>query len=209
MIDPKTNHLIMDSKAGQRFSKGKKTRYGHDVDTISNVAYVSHQKRTDYAATLIDPFLRINARVPDLSCYPTATYRTEFHQVVNILNSATIENTKMLVVDMHPDAYIYYYQGESGTNPGQLRLTSDRTQLSSSVATKYKAARLVSAMMKVSYAGNDTTTEGAIYGAYFPSDWQIQGGYIFDNTGPSTTKIQISATQLLNGLVVQTTMRDQ
>lgn len=186
MIGPKTNHLIMDSRAGQRFTKGKKTRYGHDVDTISNVAYVAHQKRTDYAATLIDPFLRINARIPDLSCYPTATYRTEFHQVVSILNAASNENTKMLVVDLHPDSYLYYYQGEGGVGPGALRNTSSSVQISSTVSTKYKAARLVSAMMKVSYAGNDTTTEGAITGAYFPSDWQIQGGYPFDSTGPDT-----------------------
>lgn len=182
----------MDSRSNQRHKKGGKSRYGYEVDTISNVAYVAHQKRTDYAVTLIDPFLRVNARIPDLSCYPTATYRTEYHQVVSIVNSANSnENTKMLVVDLHPDSYIYFYQGEgagpAGT-PGSLRNTSSSTQISSSVSSKYKAARLVSAMMKVSYAGNDTTTEGAISGAYFPSDWQIQGGYPFDNTGPSTTR---------------------
>lgn len=178
----------MDSKSHQRYKKGKKSRYGTDVATLSNTTYVAHQQRTDYAKTLIDPFLHIPARIPDLACYPTATYRTELHQVETVDLSATNQNTKMYVVDLHGEPRLWYYQGNGGTSPGAVRAVGSYKAIGpTNLATRFKATRLVSAMVKVAFAGNDNNTEGAIYGAFFPTDWKLQPGLPYTGVAPTAS----------------------
>lgn len=181
----------------QTITKGKKTRYGKDVDTITNRIYNSKQGRTDYAATLINPALKFGARIPDLACYPTATYTTEYHASETVSFANATSNTQLLHVDLHAAPSIYRYQGQHGTAPGEVTSPASVTAIGpgdAALQSRYKSARLVSAMVKVSYADNDTATTGTIYGAYLPPDFKICPNYNFNGGGLANSNPLICAT---------------
>lgn len=163
---------------GRTYKKGHKSYYGHDVGTTSTKIYDARQKRTDYACTLIDPELRLGVRIPDLACYQTATFTTEYHQPLSIDNSTgTTNNCLFTVMTGAGCPTVWFHQGSHGTVPGDLttgaggEIVIGDTQ--ANYQAKYKSCRLVSASVRISYAGNDTTTEGTIMGTFLPSDWNL------------------------------------
>lgn len=173
-------------------SSGKKSQYGHDVGTISSKIYSSKQGRTDYAVTLVNPELKVNARIPDLACYPTATFSSELHTPFKIDNRATSANSSLIVVNTGAvSPTLYFHQGalsnvtKGAPNSGGLGAVKIG-QTGDEYALKYKAARLVSAMVKVTFAGQDTATEGSISGAYFPADWGYSKGATLPFFDPGT-----------------------
>lgn len=162
-------------KRVHRVTKGKRTRYGKDVDTTSAKHYNARQARTDYAATLINPELSLGARIPDLACYPTAVWTTEYHQPITISNGATTTNNQILALALNTCPQINCYTGTNGTSPGTLVTTTTPGSSSTPILIgdtvaayqgRYKSARLVSAMIKMTWAGQDNATEGTILGTY-------------------------------------------
>lgn len=158
----------------KKYTAGKKSAYGYDVGTTSTKIYDARQKRTDYAASLIDPELRLNVRIPDLACYQTATYCTEYHQPLSLINTATTTNNTLFQVFLAPCPTVFFHQGGTGTAPGDLSTGTTSFNIGDTQANyqaKYKSARLVSAIAKLTFAGNDTSTEGTVFATFFPADW--------------------------------------
>lgn len=156
---------------------GKKSNYGYETGAKWTSVYNARQDRTDYAATLIDPTLEINCRIPDLACYPTTTWKTEFHQPLTITNGTGTTNNQVILVGLHPLPTVTCFQGVNATagTPGN-KSTNANANFSigdSQLNTRYKAGRLVSAMAKISYAGNDTTTEGSMMCAFLPKRYAL------------------------------------
>lgn len=162
-----------------KYTRGAKTRYGKDVDSKSTHVYNARQARTDYAATLIDPTLNLGCRIPDLACYPTAVWTTEYHQPFQFINTNTATNNMVMQVSLMTCPRVQCYQGSNGTTPGALTTTGPASAASplqvgdtdTNLKARFKAARLVSGIAKLTFAGNDTITEGTIYASYLPPDY--------------------------------------
>jgi len=156
-----------------KIGKTKKSNYGYDTATKWTHVYSARQERTDYAATLVDPNLEINCRIPDLACYPTCTFKSEYHQPIVIDAGATSTNNQVFYVGLHTLPTVTMYQGTKSAVVGGPGSISTNTGKNFSIGdsganTRYKAARLVSAMARLSFAGKDTETEGSIQAAFLP-----------------------------------------
>lgn len=172
-----------NAKPRTTFKKaGKKSAYGYDVASSSSKIFNARQARTDYAATLINPELNLNARIPDLACYPTTTWTSRYSQPITINNADQVANNQLLVFNLNSCPRFNGYNGENraasagtGTVGGPTALLTPIT-IGESLVTlggKFKAARLVSAMVKMTFAGQDNATEGSIFATYLPTDWDI------------------------------------
>lgn len=162
----------------------KKTKYNQGADVaLATSHYVVKQGRQDYAMTLIDPWAKLDCRIPDLACFPTATYTVEhnFEWNVAATNVATT-NTQLLRVFMHGSAYYGFYNAFNITTgapvaSSQQQLPAFNTgTIPNGISSLYKSARVVSAGIKVSWAGNDSVTTGTIYSCYVPSDQGYTSG---------------------------------
>jgi len=166
--------------------KGRKSAYGKDVDTMTSTHYAARQKRTDYALSLINPEAKLNVRIPDMACYPTVAYTTELHQPITINNGTSTDNNQMLHVVLHGLPYIRSFQGQNGSVPGGLSTgaTAQNGYVGTiaSIGANYKATRVVSAMAKLTFAGDDTKTQGSIFGTFLPHDWAIKTGVKYSST---------------------------
>lgn len=161
-------------RANLKVGKVKRTRYGYSAPTITSDKYVIRQGRTDYAMTLIDPFKRIPVRIPDLASYETVTFTNELHGQwkVSPTSETTAVGNQILVVNLSPGGWVSTYSGGTGTNTTGAGSAPFTQQIGgSNTQTRYKAARLVSAAVKITYSDNDTNTAGEILGAFIPADY--------------------------------------
>ena len=180
----------------------KRTTYARQIPTLSQAKYVVKQGRSDYAQTLINPFARIDCRIPDMACYDTCTFTNEYHQMVPItaVSTATTANNCGITVALKPGGVIQYWQACSGV----LATNGALSAYSGAVArpgegntfTRYKSARLVSAAIKIQFAGADTETGGEIIGAFYPADYKV----IIDSDGT----VKWDGSGLTNGLPATT-----
>lgn len=150
----------------------KRKRYGYDVGSKSSKIYNEKQGRSDYAMTLINPFIYLNARVPDLACYPTAVFTVRKTFPFTVKNTNDLNNQGIIHIALATLPTMTYHQNRNGGTPGNF-VGGSTTYLgdpNNYTSTKYRASRLVSAMLKVSYAGSDTDTEGLISATYIPPE---------------------------------------
>lgn len=128
------------------------------------------QPKGDYARTLIDPFGVSGVRIPDLSCYPTATYRCEKQLSWVPQYSTTTDSSTAMVIDLCPEPQYQLLNGPESTIPGVRRAANPPQtavpnyigDLSTGLQTRFDRARLVSAAVIVRYSGNDTECQGSI-----------------------------------------------
>jgi len=170
--------IIMKAfKSNKKYTKGTRGRYGFEVDTAQGQAFQRRQGRSDYAATLINPELNLQVRVPDLACHATATFVTEYRQPLLINNTNTTANNGMLVCALSSGCpRLCLYQNQNGSVPGNLTVGTNVIAIGDSVTNqrgRFQAARLVSAMMRISYAGNDAQTEGSVIGTYYSQNYNL------------------------------------
>lgn len=163
---------------GQNKKAYKKYKYNQGTDlALATTHYVVNQSRADYALTLVDPWAKLDCRIPDLACYPTATFTIdhvfEWNPDVTTVAAA---NSQLLRVGMHGSSFGCFYPafnvtgGVSGDVKGFSALPSMPSGITGGIATLYKSARVVSAGIKVTWAGNDSNTTGTIYCTYVPGD---------------------------------------
>jgi len=154
----------------------KRSRYGNEANVITSDRYVSRQARTDYALTLIDPFKKIPARIPDIASYETVCFTNEIHDHVSLLaeSTATGDNNFLTVVNLSPGAWTKFYCGANfATDPGRKSTVSGWQPGGANTKTRYKSARLVSAVVKLTHADLDTNTAGEIIGGFLPGDYGV------------------------------------
>lgn len=161
------------TKSGyQKFAGVNSIRSTYNDGTVvvgSKIAKV--QPKGDYARTLIDPFGVSGVRIPDLSCYPTATYRSEkqISWVPQFDGTGTNSSTAM-VIDLSPDPQYQLLKGAECSDAGKRRLLNPtgssvpeyKAPLSTNLGTRFARARLVSAAVIVRYSGNDSECQGTI-----------------------------------------------
>lgn len=163
-------------KRGDKFTE-KLVKYKRQVSSyvprsISSSMVDSVQKPAAYAATLLDPFTFKGVRIPDLSCFPTATLNTEVTGLWSPVVTAA-NNTQAFVFDLCPDGggqcQLVLGENSSGTKGNRdtagtnfISGSTGKANFTASVQDRFAAARLVSAGIKVEFAGNDSTTKGSL-----------------------------------------------
>jgi len=191
MLGKRSNQL----KSNYRLKPNKRGRYGHTQPTLTSGKHVVKQGRTDYAMSLIDPFKRIDCRIPDMACYETVTFTNEVHQLMEItsVNQTGSTNNCVAVISLIPGGGIQFFQGDQAAGAGNISTSANAKIVpgSTHTTTRYKAARLVSAGVKVTFAGDNTQTRGEIIGAFIPADYKVKY---------SDGAIAVSGTGLTNGL---------
>lgn len=171
---PGTKRSATYYRANTKVKRTKRGTYGTYAPTITSDKYVLRQGRTDYALSLIDPFKRIPVRIPDLACYETVTFTNEYHGQwkVSPTSAATDTGNNILLVGLHPGGWMDTIAGNgAGTNAANPRIHWQPG--SSNTAGRYKAARLVSAAIKITYSDSDTSTAGEIIANFIPSDYAV------------------------------------
>lgn len=183
-----------------KIGKSKRSRYGYSANTITTEHYAARQRRTDYAASLIDPSIKVNARIPDIACYETSTFCNEYHAMgtVRPYSDTTDNNNAVHIWSLHPDGYCSSYNSGAAAlgTPGKATAAAARFPAivpgglsnSNAFSERYKAARLVSALLKYTFAGDDTKTSGEIFCAFVPEELKnfvtgAQGAVNWDGTG--------------------------
>jgi hypothetical protein len=130
----------------------------------------SGQRPADYAKTLLDPWLDLNTRIPDLACFPTATYKNEINYVWKVHCSTGVVDNTFLIVDFAETMGYYHCNGHTAAAPGSYTggaLASSNIGLPNADQFHDKF-RLVSAGVKVKFADADTHSKGVIWSAVFP-----------------------------------------
>lgn len=123
----------------------------------------SRQQPADYLKTLMSPHAFRGVKIPDLACYPTCTFSEVDTFTWNAATSGTVADSgNLMVVGLCGQSFnqIGVIGGKMNT---QARLTS--TLLN----TRYRAVRLVSAEVIVTYTGNGDTNQGLITCGYRPA----------------------------------------
>lgn len=127
---------------------------------------VAEQDFKDYAKALVNPFLKIPAKIPDLSCYPTTalTFETSFNWLAAA--PATAANTQILDICFGAGVVGICTSNGDGTGTyGQASTAQIDTNFkgpSASLTSVYDKARLVSAGVRITFADNDTNCAGVI-----------------------------------------------
>lgn len=181
------------SRTHYKTTAPKKSRYGTDPGTVGIKHAVGHQSRTAYAETLINPEMQLEVRIPDMSCYPTACFTAEKHISYPVIKYNDTTDNCILVVPLQGNPGIEYFQGyysnqSGGTgtpgnkSTGNSNPASNFNPVLSSISTKFMSARLVSAILKVTWAGNDSQTSGHIYGAHVVSTNTMTGATQLNGT---------------------------
>jgi len=139
--------------------------------TTEHGSKVIKQRPADYCKTLIDPWLDMNIRIPDLACYPTAAFKQELNYVWNLTNVASNLNNSFLVVDLAECLGFFHCQGHDGTTPGGYTggAIAANPIGPPNLYQYYDQFRVVSAGIKVSFADADTQTKGIIWAATYPT----------------------------------------
>lgn len=156
-------------------SGGYRKRTYFDEKTKKVLGQIDTQQPCDYLKTLIDPWADINAKIPDLACYPTSTARFETNFMWPITTAATTANNQFLVVDLSevPGFFMCQRFGVAGPTPGDYTNgTLSGSGLSAIGPQNIKdfndQQRLVSAGIQVKFADNDTATKGVIWAYSLP-----------------------------------------
>nr|QXP08172.1 MAG: putative capsid protein [Arizlama virus] len=149
-----------------------KTYYNDQKLTLKKKKY---QPPEDYAKSLLNPWLELNAKIPDLSSFPTSTFRAETNYVWNVTPSAaTTDDNTILIVDLAETLGFFHCQGVSQTTAANRGDYTTGSLVSSNItlgavllANYYDQFRVVSAGMKIKFADNDDNTKGIIWGTTF------------------------------------------
>lgn len=136
-------------------------------DEYFSVRKIAPQARTDYARSLLNPFLRLPVRIPDLSSYQTSIYTQESHVAwfPNGVTNNTNNNMFVVIVATTLQANPVYAVAQGENNIGQYGQITNAVTLKDvgfDKSANYKFARLVSAACKISYAGTDSQNQGTI-----------------------------------------------
>lgn len=151
------------------------------------------QGRSDYALTLLNPWKKMQTRIPDLSSFPTATFSIESKFPWTVQGGTTpATNNQVLLITMNSQPVIEYVVGDGGAAQGAPSTVNAAAVADASIQTRYKSARLVSAGVRIRFAGNDTNTVGQIYAMAVP----------FDRAGSSLTHTAGATLDLSSNLII-------
>lgn len=149
---------------------GYKKKAYFDEKTRKVLGQVDTQHPCDYLKTLIDPWADINAKIPDLACYPTTTARFEANFMWTVSTSASTANSQILVIDLAETPGYFNCQALSA---GGTSVVGDYTNGDlattvgsigpSNIKDYNDQQRLVSAGAQVKFADNDSATKGVIW----------------------------------------------
>lgn len=143
----------------------------HKKDKVSK----KRQPPEDYAKTLLNPWLDLQVKIPDLASFPTSCFRVESNYVWSVTpnKGANTDNT-ILIVDLAEELGYFHCQGTSQTVPanrgdytGGAISASTITNGLTTLSNYYDQFRVVSAGLKIRFADNDTATKGIIWGTTF------------------------------------------
>lgn len=156
---------------------GNKYSHQYDLDVMSVNTPYAPQGRSDYALTLLNPWKKMQTRIPDLSSFPTATFSIESKFPWTVQSGATLAtNNQILLITLASQPVIEYFGGSgAGANQGVVSTVTAPAVVDTSITTRYKTARLVSAGVRIRFAGNDTNTVGQIYAMAVPADRNQSG----------------------------------
>lgn len=160
---------MLTYKSGR--STYKKKDYNPDSWKAKKIK-TSGQQPADYAKTLINPWLDLGVRIPDLSSMPTSTFQYQKNFVWTVTNTNANTNNSILIVDLAENPGYFFCNGfaAAGTEGvwtgGTLATTvTALAPAASTMASFYDLFRVVSAGVKVKFADSDTATKGVIWGA--------------------------------------------
>ena len=121
-----TKNLVNNSKSAESLNvsdlikKMTQLQIDHDHVKHETPIILDIQKHTDYQRTILDPWLKLNAGVPNTWAYDTV----KFHRTVNFTVSANALGAVALAIgpyfhdnsDTNTTAFYYNYTGYDGTN---------------------------------------------------------------------------------------------
>lgn len=138
--------------------------------TTEHGSKVVKQRPADYCKTLVDPWLDMNIRIPDLACYPTSAFKNELNYVWAVTNAGDSSNNSILVVDLAETLGFFHCQGRNGALSGEYTTgTLTPTYIGpQNLYQYYDQFRVVSAGIKVQFADADTATKGIIWASAYP-----------------------------------------
>lgn len=201
----------------------KKRKYNQDYqkksyyrDAYLALSKVAPQARTDYARSLLNPFLRLPVRIPDLCSYPTAVVTQESHVTWTPNNHTSNTNTNMFLIMITSSfqANAWYSTAQGMDFPGQYGwLTNGATPLEVGVTkiASYKQARVVSAGFRVTFAGNDSNSQGTLRACTYAGGINLTGAGVGTDIGSATVLQQqqdFTQVPLTKGLIGRYAPRD-
>lgn len=143
---------------------------------LNDEAAPNRQGRLDYAMTLINPFKNMGARIPDLSCFPTVTIQ----QTQNFSWSPTgnlAANQQGLFINFASQPSWSFINGDAVATYGLTKdgLASTGVKFSDpALLAKVSQVRLVSAGVRISWAGNEANNQGQIIAVPLPRTLSYQ-----------------------------------
>jgi len=155
-------------RSASTFARERKT------SEIINQSHItpSKQQPTDYPKALLAPHIYKNIKIPDLTCYPSTTFTEEEH--LSWLPGPLTGGESMYigltpgvwVTTIHPT--VLAASGISPAIPVAGSYGSQQNIIAQKLHTRYKAARLVSAMASITYIGNGDSNQGLVTCSYVP-----------------------------------------
>lgn len=192
----------------------KKAEYYRDA--YFSVRKIAPQARTDYARSLLNPFLRLPARIPDLSSYPTAIYTQESH-IAWFPNNAggTSNNNIFAIIIASTNQANPMYAVANGENAigtyGQITNAVSLKDVGFDKSASYEYARVVSAAAKVTYAGTDAQNNGTIRGCTIAWPRALAGtfvGSVFGTVEAFQQQQDFVQLPITNGIIARYAPRD-
>lgn len=175
-------------------------RLNHDQYGMAKSASGLPMKNPDvqhagkYAASLIDPWIYQDVRIPDLACYPTVTYTAQTEFLWQPVNSSGATDSKVLIVDLNANPQWQLANGLGGASPG-TRISSPGPIITNA-STRFSSGRVVSAGIRVKFAGNDANSQGQINVVSYTSTLGSYGaGGAILNNGTVAAAVNTPTTQ--------------
>lgn len=111
-----TKNSISKMYGGFKHTAGKQTykKKTYYTGKVHDKTLSKTQAPADYAKTLINPWLDLNCRIPDLSSFPTATFKYELNYIWNVQCKSDATDNTVMVIDLAETLGLFHCQGLQG-----------------------------------------------------------------------------------------------